>query len=190
MLAVVAGGVRPDGGRLDRPGRARAGRTVQAATTIANVPFPSAGDFLIPDSANSAWNDLGSRSVKGVVYHRLEGDLDQIDAFLRSPEGGQRGLFDIGVDNVSGEIRVWNDPFGDAHPEVGVSGDRAPWANGPVEDPSLEASAFIDDHTSDAVNRDLVSIGIAGQFSDGISDACLDAVARLSAYFAAAFADA
>jgi hypothetical protein len=84
----------------------------------------------------------------------------------------------------TGVIWLWNDPLGTAYPDLGVSANRAPWANGPVSDPSSDAAVFIEVNGLDAVNRDQVSIGIAGQADDPLTDECLDAVAQLSAYFA------
>jgi len=171
-----------------------------AQVRFGNVPFPQFTDRLIPDSQNAAWSDLGRRNVKGVVYHRTQGTIDGTDAWLRlvppggpdecnqpgtgSNFGGCMGLVDFGVDENSGEILRWNDPYGEGYPDLDVSPNRAPWANGPVEDPFGEAEAFISQNGVDAVNRDQASIQIGGNFDDPISDACKRAVAALSAYFA------
>jgi hypothetical protein len=171
--------------------------TVRAQAAICEssdaIPVDGAGspctivDRLIPDSLTSAWDDLGPRTVKGLVYHRMYDSLAGSDEYLRT---GAPGLEDFGVDNQSGKIWQWNDPFGHPHPDKGVSANRAPWANGVVNNPSGNALAFLDDNGGDpnVVNRDQVSISIAGFPEDPISDACLDAVAALSAYFAASVA--
>ena len=143
-------------------------------------------DRLIPDEVNTAWEDLGPRQVKGVVYHRLEGTAEGIDEFFRS---GFQALTDYGIDDVTGELWRWNDALGVAHPDVAhpeldVSANRAPFANGPVLDPSADTAAFIADNDMNAINRDLVSISIAGFFDDPISDDCFETIAALTAYFA------
>jgi hypothetical protein len=138
-------------------------------------------DHLILDEENTGWqDDLGKRDVKGIVYHRLEGTLEDTDAVFRS--GTVSALFDYGVDDVSGKAWRWNDALGFPHPNVRA--DRSPFANGPVIDPSSDTAAFIADNGIDAINRDQVSISIAGFFEDAISDECLETVAALTAYFA------
>ena len=152
-----------------------------------NVRHPDYFDRLIADEATYAWENLGPRSVKGVVYHR-EGLIWETDEWMRDPAGGGKmGLLDYGVDDLSGEILRWNDPLGNAYPDLGVSSNRSPWANGPVIDPYANGLAFVEDEGVDAVNRDQVSIMIAGQGEDTISDACKDSVAALCAYFADQF---
>ncbi len=38
---------------------------------MANVPLPAGiVNRLIPDANNRAWDNLGQRTVRGVVYHR------------------------------------------------------------------------------------------------------------------------
>jgi hypothetical protein len=172
------------------------------------VPHPPFVDRLIPDQSNRAWNALGQRTAKGVVYHRQQGPSNWgTDAYFRTPPpgglgncppadqppnfnwGGCNGLTDYGVDQHSGEILRWNDPLGQAH--AGVSANRAGWASGPTNRQSANADgrAFLEDHGWDfnVVNRDQVSIEIAGFYGDPISAACKDAVAALSAHFADAF---
>ena len=166
-----------------------------------SVPRPDGiVDRLIPDANNKMWDDLGPRTVKGVVYHRQLGSNWGTDAYFRSVPpggvnacpppgppfvfGGCNGLTEFGVDHNSGEILEWNDPTGKAHP--GVSANRAPHASGPVSNPYGDGLAFLEDHDWDhnIVNRDQAAIEISGFFSDPISDACIDSVAGLSAYFA------
>jgi hypothetical protein len=143
-------------------------------------------DKLIPDASNQAWDDLGPRRLEGLVYHRLYGSLEISDNYLRScgTDLSCNALVDFAVDNKSGEVWRWNDPQGAAHPELGVSANRAPWASGPVDKPDSDAQAFVGQNGVDAVNRDQVSISIAGMPDEPIEDAGLDAVAELSAYFA------
>ena len=59
------------------------------AITYGRVPHPDFLDRLIPDAFNRAWNDLGPRVVKGVVFHRMLGSLMGTDGYFRSdPPGG------------------------------------------------------------------------------------------------------
>ena len=195
---------------------AAAGSTPAVESTaeiqFGRVPHPAFQDRLIPDANNRAWNDLGPRHVKGVVYHRqLSPSNWGTDGYFRAvppggagacPEpnsqfnwGGCNGLTDYGVDDETGDILMWNDPTGAAHPAVGVSANRSPWASGPVRAPYGNGLAFLQDHGMDenVVNRDQASIEISGFYRDPvtgigqdepISEACKDAVAALSAYFA------
>jgi hypothetical protein len=189
--------------------------TTTTATTVAErpvqfgrVPHPTFVDRLIPDANNVAWDNIGQRTVKGVVYHRQLGGNWGTDAYFRlMPPGGQpcppagtqfnwggcNGLTDYGIDHVTGEILRWNDPTGQAHP--GVSPNRSAWASGPVSDPYGDGLAFLQDHGMDenVVNRDQASIEISGFYRDPVtghgvdeplSEACKNAVAALSAYFA------
>jgi hypothetical protein len=179
--AVTAGGIRVHSSGVSAQGG-----------TVEEPPYQ---DRLVPDENTNAWDDLGPRDVRGIVYHRLEAPLEGMDSFLRSmPTGGPNfcepqfggcvALFDFGIDHDTGSIIRWNDPTGDAHP--GVSPNRSGWANGPAVDPTGEASAFLtaNNHDLEVINRYQVSIAISGGFQDPISDDCITAVAWLSAYFA------
>jgi hypothetical protein len=179
------------------------------------VPHPPFEDRLIPDELNAAWDDLGQRTVKGVVLHRMQGTNWGTDSYFRTvPPGGAgacqgaqndprigewggcRGLTDFGVDHESGQILRWNDPTGAAHP--GVSPNRSAWASGPYSDAFGDGLAFVQDHGGDVsvVNRDQASIEISGTFKEPIlgwgedqpiSEASKESVAALIAYYADAF---
>jgi hypothetical protein len=178
------------------------------------VPLPNFKDNLITDAENRCWDDLGPRNIKGVVYHRQLGSNSGTDAYFRTTPpggldncpgpndppnydwGGCNGLTDFGVDNSTGEILRWNDHTGAPHP--GVSANRSAWASGPAAAPNGDGAAFLADNGGDidVVNRDQVSIEIAGWYTDPesghfvddpVSDACKDSVAALSAYFADQF---
>jgi hypothetical protein len=199
--------------RFDAP--VEDGTSEETPTTelvFGQVPHPDFLDRLIPDNRNRCWDDLGQRTVKGVVYHRQLSALNlgtenyfnglPPGGFAACPEdprdptyfnwGGCRGLTDYGVahnsvNQIAGEIRRWNDPTGQAHP--GVSANRAAWASGPVSQPYGDGKAFLDDNGGDrnVVNRDQVSIEISGFYNDPVENACKDAVAALSAYWADQF---
>ena len=179
--------------------------------TFGRVPLPIFDNRLILDEQTVAWNDFGERSAAGVVYHRMGGTFEEVDNYFRSvPPGGKQAcetvdlpylyggcqaLADFAVDHQSGAIRRWNDPLGASHPDV--SPNRAPWANGPVDEPDGNALAFLVDNGWEptqgpqavvaVANRDQVSIEISGKEEEEISDACKQAVAALSAYYADRF---
>lgn len=168
-------------------------RTASAQTPP--VQPPPWQERYVLDSETIAWGAVGRRSIEGIVYHRLAAPLDGADTFLRTlPPGGPNfcdptyggcnALYDFGIDHDTGTIYVWNDPWGASHP--GVSSDRSPWANGPVENPSTNGNAFIESRGGDAesVNRDKTSIAISGGFDDSISSDGMLAIAWLSAYLA------
>lgn len=163
-----------------------------AELTFGNVPHPAYTNRDIPGNVNIAWADLGPRSVKGVVYHRQLGTNWGTDGWFRlwsyvdpndglvKPGGAQLARTDYGVDNgPSGQILRWTDPLSR------ISGH----ASGPVSAPYGDGLAFLVDNNWDlrVVNRDQVSIEIAGQYGDPISSACVESVAALSAYWADQF---
>jgi hypothetical protein len=179
----------------------------RAEPVFGRVPIPIFRNRLIPDDSNAAWDDFGPRTVAGLVYHRASASLDGTDNYLRdAPDGGASAcpddggssyggctaLLDFGIDDTDGKIYRWNDPSGAA--ATGVSPNRAPWANGPVAEPDGDARAFLLDNGWDpeigyqevvaVANRDQVSIEIAGNEDEPLSEECLRAIARLSAFFA------
>lgn len=151
------------------------------------VRHPGYTDRLIPDSQNMAWNNLGPRQPKGVVYHRQVGFNWGTDGhfrtFANARATGNGGLTDYGVERTTGEILRWNDPLGKAHP--GCSPNRAGWASGPWESPpGGDGHAFVNKFSVNAINRDLISIEIDGMYGDSIADAALQEIAGLTAYWA------
>jgi hypothetical protein len=154
------------------------GPTVPTAVTFGRVPHPAMTIRDIPE--NRAWDDLGPRTIRAVVWHRMLGSLWGTDSYFRG-EAVTRALTDYGVGVAAqdgaahdGEILRWNDP----------RGRRAPWANGPVSDPYGDGKAFVDRYGVAAVNRDCVSIEISGMQTTPLSEASRDAIASLTAYYA------
>jgi hypothetical protein len=146
--------------------------------TFGRVPHPAMTIRDIPE--NRAWDDLGPRTIRAVVWHRMLGSLWGTDSYFRG-EAVTRALTDYGVGVAAqdgaahdGEILRWNDP----------RGRRAPWANGPVSDPYGDGKAFVDRYGVAAVNRDCVSIEISGMQTTPLSEASRDAIASLTAYYA------
>jgi|GEM_PF-1898336 len=146
-----------------------------------NVPQPKWTERLIPDRNNSAWNNLGQRTVRGVVYHRMLGTLWGTDGWFRGGGGGS-ALTDFGIDHRTAETLRWNPHDGTA--AAGVSPNRAPWASGPWESPPGDGVAFVSRYGINAINRDLVSIEISGNYGDALSDAATEQLALLTAWLA------
>ncbi len=141
--------------------------------TIVAAPAMKIAD--ITSELNRAWDDTGQRVPRFVVLTRLMGSLYGADAFLRIAAAST--LMDYGLDNQTGEILRWNDP----------EGRRSPWANGPWRNPPGVGRAIV--HMTDpgdvtAINRDGISIGIAGQYDDAVSDDAYGALVALVAHHA------
>ena len=152
-----------------------------AAVTFGRVPKPAWQDRQIPDARNWAWNALGQRTVRGVVYHRMIGTLWGTDGWFRGGGGGA-GLTDFGIDNTTGEILQWNDHLGRGR--AGISANRAPWASGPWNNPPGDGRAFVAKYGVNAINRDLVSLELAGNYDSPLSEAAISKIVALSAYLA------
>lgn len=144
-----------------------------SALTFGRVPKPAWTDRLIPNSANSAWDDLGPRSVLGVTYHRMVGTLWGTDSWFRGG-GGASGLTDFGLDAQSGETLRWNDE----------RGRRAGWASGRWQHGSATGEAFVAKYGVNAINRDLTSIEVSGNYGDSISERGRAQIVALTAYLA------
>ena len=142
------------------------------------APHPDYVDRPISKPEGNGQNDLGQRSVKGVVLHRILGTLWGTDSYFRGPVGA---LTDYGVGVASidgaerdGQILRWNDPLG----------RQAGWASGPVSGAYGDGIAFVNKYGIDAVNRDQASIEISGNYDTPLTEAARDAIAGLIAYWA------
>ena len=153
------------------------GEEPMTGIVFGNVPHPIYQDRYIANS--TAWNDLGKRGGKCVVWHRMYGTLWGTDSYFRGEASG-RSLTDYGVgvaatDGASaGVILRWNDPFG----------RRAPWASGPVSNPIGDGAKFVNLYGINAVNRDGVSIEISGSGSTALDPKARAAIVALTAYYA------
>jgi hypothetical protein len=168
-----------------------------ATSTIVfgRVPHPVFIDKLIPDYQNQAWNNLGQRTNKGVVWHRMVGNLMGTDnhfrTFANARQTGFGGLTDYGVGVAAadgtandGVILRWNHPLGVA--SKGVSANRAGWATGPYDQflSFGDGRAFTDEFGTNAINRDQISIEISGNYTTPLSEKSRNAIALLTAYWA------
>jgi hypothetical protein len=142
------------------------------------VPRPPINDRTIIDTA--AWDDNGPRNIVGTCVHRMENGLDPTDTWFRTDAAhieDKLALTDFGIGGVldqglglDGVIYQWNDPLG----------PRSPYANGwsKEEGPDIEENGqpFIDSYGSfdagrKAINRDLVSLELSGQYDTDVSEA-------------------
>lgn len=151
-----------------------------ADLVFGKVPHPAYTDRIIPSSQNSAWNNLGKRTVRAVVWHRMLGTLWGTDGWFRGG-GGDSALTDYGVGVLAqdgadndGVILRWNDP----------EGTRSPWANGRVSAPYGDGLAFVNRYGVDAVNRDATAIEISGHQNTALSEKSRDAICGITAYWA------
>ena len=176
-LAGVAGAVnRLRGTSEPVPGVGRAGDAADAGAgpgTAPPIPAPrSLVSRIIPPTLNTAWDDLGERRLKGVCLHRMLGTLDGTDAWFRgAARATARTDFGIG----DGAIYQW----------TSLEGRTAPWASGPANDLEGNGAAFVGRYGIAAVNRDLVSIEIAGQYESGVPPADWACLVDLVAWLAA-----
>lgn len=164
--------------------------------TFGLAPHPDFDDRIVPDSQNSAWDDIGPRNKQvGITQHTMVGTLWGTDKFFRT---GIRaaGLTDYGIGGASdgsddGRILMWNSPRGHGRGTPGnwdyVSPNRSGWANGTTEGLEGDGIAFVRKYGANGVNRFLVSI----ERSDGgdpynqpPSAAYTDSFCRLAAYWA------
>lgn len=146
------------------------------------IPLPQFEDRLILDSQNDAWDNLGQRTVKGFVLHRMLGSLTGTDQYFRQHAGG---LTDYGTDNLTGKIYRWNDPLGLPHP--GVSANRSGWASGRYNvngDAYGDGRAFVVKYGLNGINRDQVSWEIDGFYGDPWSDTAMKIAAIACAHYA------
>jgi hypothetical protein len=143
------------------------------------VPHPPFLDRPIQKAEGSGQNNLGQRTVKGVVYHRILGTLWGTDSYFRSPS--VQALTDYGVGVLAtdgaahdGEILRWNNPLG----------VQSGWASGPVSSPYGDGAAFVNKYGINAVNRDQASIEISGNYDTPLSEKARQSIVQLTAYWA------
>lgn len=147
-----------------------------------NVDHPPFTDRLITGKPEGVgWSSLGQRSIKGVVWHRIVGYLWGTDTYFRRNDVSALTDYGVGVAAADGTdddglILRWNDP----------RGWRSGWASGPYNagDAYGDGKAFVDEFGVSAVNRDQVSIEIAGFVDTPLSERARDAIAGLTAYYA------
>lgn len=150
------------------------------AVQFGRCPHPAYQDRPIVKAEGHGQNDLGQRTVKGVVYHRMIGTLWGTDAYFRLDHVDALTDYGIGVEAQDGTqndglIIRWNDPLG----------RQSGWASGPVNGAYGDGLAFVNKYGVNAVNRDQASIEISGKTYDvPLSEKSRQAIAELTAYWA------
>jgi hypothetical protein len=150
------------------------------AITFGKVPHPAFKDRPITKAEGHGQNDLGQRSVKGVVWHRMIGTLWGTDAYFRFDTTDALTDYGIGVEAQDGAtndgvIIRWNDPLG----------RQSGWASGPVNGAYGDGLAFVNKYGVNGVNRYQASIEISGKTYDvPLSEKSRQAIAELTAYWA------
>jgi hypothetical protein len=160
------------------------GNPVTLNMTADLVPLPPFESRIVLDAENHAWNDLGPRTVKGFVLHRMLGSLTGTDQWFRRGTASD-GLTDWGSDADSATVYLWNSPLGFGG--AGFSANRAAWASGPYNangDAWGDGLAFVTKYGIDAVNRDETAWEISGNYGDSWSDAAQQTAAQACAHYA------
>lgn len=150
-------------------------------TTFGRVPHPAYLDHPIQKAEGHGQNNLGQRTVKGVVWHRMIGTLRGTDTYFKLPTTDALTDYGVGVQgpdvtNDDGVIIRWNNPLG----------VQSGWASGPYKGAWGDGKAFVEYHNNDlkVVNRDQASIEISGQYDTPLTPKSKAAIAALTAYWA------
>lgn len=148
--------------------------------TFHRVPHPAYSDHPITKRPGHGMDDLGQRTVKGVVWHRMIGTLRGTDTYFSFPTTDALTDYGVGTAGTDGArddgvIIRWNDPLG----------RQSGWASGPLNAPYGDGLAFYNKYGINAINRDETSIEISGlHYDDPISQSCKQSVAAITAYWA------
>ena len=132
-----------------------------------------------PRAASPGWR---------VCQHSTAGTLWGTDTYFRRG-AASTGLTDYGIGGATdgerwdGVILRWNDPLGRAH--LGVSSNRAGWANGGSDGLEGDGPAFVNALGIAAINRDLVSIerSDGGNLDTPMSHKQFESICLLTAYW-------
>jgi hypothetical protein len=165
----------PDQGSVTTPPKGEA----PMAITFGLVPHPAYQNRPITKAEGRGQNNLGKRSVKGVVWHRILGSLYGTDGYFRNESVNALTDYGVGVaarDGAAndGMILRWNDPLG----------WQSGWASGTYNGAYGDGEAFVRKYGVNAINRDQASIEISGDYDTPLSEKARDAIAALTAYWA------
>ena len=154
--------------------------TVGGPVVFGRVPFPPCQIRDIGTPPNTAWDNLGPRTIRSVVYHRMLGSLNGTDGFFRG-EGAGSALTDFGMGvaaqdgaALAGVLYRWNDPLG----------RRSPWSSGPVSNAYGDGAKFVERYGINGVNRDTTSIEISGFQTTPLDPKARATIAAWTAYWA------
>ena len=147
--------------------------------TFGKVPHPAYQDRPITKAEGNGQNNLGKRTVKGVVWHRILGSLWGTDSYFRNDSVAALTDYGVGVlaqDGITndGLILRWNDPLG----------YQSGWASGPLNAPYGDGLAFYNKYGINAINKDQASIEISGYQNTPLSEKSRNAIAGITAYWA------
>lgn len=143
------------------------------------VPHPPYHLRPISKPNGFGMDNLGQRTPKGVVWHRMLGGLASTETYFRMPTTDALTDYGIGVGGydakaLNGVIYRWNDPHG----------FQSGWASGKVIAPYGDGAAFVRKYGLNAVNRDQVSVEVAGQYDTPLTEEVREAIAAITAYYA------
>lgn len=159
---------------------------VSMSVTFGNVPHPTFANHPITKPEGQGQDNLGQRSVKGIVWHRMLGHLDSTETYFKRPDVSALTDYGVGVSgsdpaSEDGQIIRWNDPLG----------HQSGWASGTWSAPHAygDGRAFVakyghGDIGVNVINRDQASIEISGMEDTPLTEKSRQAVAALTAYWA------
>lgn len=148
--------------------------------TFKQVPHPEFEDHQLWKAEGAGQNDLGQRTVKGVVLHRMIGSLRGTLTYFSF--ASTKALTDYGVGVLAqdgakddGVIIRFNNPLN----------RQSGWASGPLSAPYGDGLKFYQKYGINAINRDQASIEISGiSYNTAFSQKAKQSVAALIAYWA------
>lgn len=144
------------------------------------VPHPPYEDNPITKAAGKGQDNLGKRTVKGVVWHRMIGHLRTTGTYFTFPSVYALTDYGVGVavsDPIAddGVIIRWNDPLG----------YQSGWASGSYSAAAYgDGLAFVAKNGVNAINRDQASIEISGNYDTPLSEKARNSICQLTAYWA------
>lgn len=149
------------------------------ALEFGRVPHPPMEVRQVYKQEGDGWDNLGKRTPRAIVLHRMVGTLRGTDGYFRQAGVGALTDYGVGVGGIdgpalSGVIYRWNDP----------RGNRSGWANGRVSKPYDDGLKFVNRYGINGVNRDCVSVEISGTFDSALDAEAKRSIAALIAYWA------
>lgn len=149
------------------------------AIVFGRVPHPTVEIRQVIKPEGDGWDNLGKRTPRAVVLHRMVGTLMGTDSYFRQSGVGALTDYGIGVAATDGSANAgriirWNDP----------RGTRSGWANGRVSKAYDDGLKFVNRYGINGVNRDCVSIEISGNYDTSLDAEAKRSIAALVAYWA------
>lgn len=154
--------------------------------TFGRVPRPqNYAEHILAPGINTAWDDLGPRTPRGLILHRMQGTLIGTDAYFAGA-ARKKACTDFGIGK--GSDGRWNRIIRWTQPGASV----APWASGPADGIDGDGAAFWQRYKSDPIgvsifNRDCESIELEGNYDSPINDVTYQALVELVSWRADAW---